>query len=87
MTRIATFLKPVPVASTALAAAVTGAWLAWSPVAGADTQAAQPPSVVDLVAKTSPAVVTVLATQEASAGDDQGGGRRGLAVRPGFAFR
>jgi serine protease Do len=72
MTRIATFLKPIPVASTALVA-VTGAWLAWSPVAGADTQTPQPPSVVDLVAKTSPAVVTVLATQEASAEDQQGG--------------
>ncbi len=63
MTRIATFLKPVPVATTALAAA-TGAWLAWTPVAGADTQTQQPPSVVDLVSQTSPAVVTVLATQE-----------------------
>ena len=30
MTRIATFLRPVPVAATALAAA-TGAWLAWTP--------------------------------------------------------
>ena len=37
MTRIATFLKPVPVAATAIAA-VTGAWLAWTPIAGADTQ-------------------------------------------------
>ena len=36
MTRIATFLRPVPVTATAIAAA-TGAWLAWSPVAGADT--------------------------------------------------
>jgi len=63
MKRIATFLRPVPVASTALVA-VTGAWLAWSPIAGADTQTAQPPSVVDLVARTSPAVVTVLATQD-----------------------
>ena len=59
MTRIATFLKPVPVASTALAAAVTGAWLAWTPIAGAETQTPPAPSVVDLVAKTSPAVVTV----------------------------
>ena len=68
MTRIATFLKPVPVASTALAAAATGAWLAWTPVAGADTAGRRnAPSVVDLVAETSPAVVTVLATQEADA--------------------
>ena len=37
MTPKATFLRPVPVAATALAA-VTGAWLAWSPVAGADTR-------------------------------------------------
>jgi serine protease Do len=61
MTRLATFLKPAPVATTAVAA-VTGAWLAWSPVAGADTQ---PGEIADLVARTSPAVVTVLATQEA----------------------
>jgi len=71
MTRIATFLRPVPVATTALAA-VTGAWLAWTPVAGADTQT-QPESVVDLVARTSPAVVTVLATQEADDQDSQNG--------------
>ncbi len=74
MTRIATFLKPVPVASTALAAAVTGAWLAWTPIAGAETQT--PPatqSVVDLVATVSPAVVTVLSTQEVAASEDQSG--------------
>ena len=63
MTRIATFLRPVPVAATALAAA-TGAWLAWTPIAGADTRRA-PAHVADLVDRTSPAVVTVLATQEA----------------------
>ncbi len=69
MTRIATFIKPVPVATTALAA-VTGAWLAWTPVAGADTQG--PEAVADLVARTSPAVVTVLATEDTPA-DAQGG--------------
>jgi serine protease Do len=63
MTRIATFLRPVPVATTALVA-VTGAWIAWSPVAGAETQ---PGTVADLVARTSPSVVTVLATQEEDA--------------------
>ena len=60
MTLRATFLKPAPLATTAMAAA-TGAWLAWSPIAGAETQ---PGEVADLVARTSPAVVTVLATQE-----------------------
>ena len=62
MTRIATFLRPVPVTATAIAAA-TGAWLAWSPVAGADTT--EPGTVADLVERTSPAVVTILSTQEA----------------------
>ncbi|MFO1207835.1 MAG: Do family serine endopeptidase [Amaricoccus sp.] len=80
MTRIATFLKPVPVASTALAA-VAGAYLAWTPIAGAETAApdtavAEAPgnAIVDLVARTSPAVVTVLATQKADASDDDQGG-------------
>ncbi len=71
MTRIATFIRPVPIATTAIAAA-TGAWLAWTPLAGADTQA--PGAVADLVARVSPAVVTVLATQEeqqADASSDQ----------------
>jgi len=61
MTRIATFLRPVPVTATAIAAA-TGAWLAWSPVAGADTT--EPGAIADLVERTSPAVVTILSTQE-----------------------
>jgi serine protease Do len=60
MTRFATIFKPVPVAATALAA-VSGAWLAWTPVAGADTR---PGEIADLVERTSPAVVTVLATHE-----------------------
>ena len=78
MTRIATFLKPVPVASTALAA-VAGAYLAWTPIAGAETTAPDPATaaepgnaIVDLVSRTSPAVVTVLATQKAGASDDEG---------------
>ena len=74
MTRIATYFKPLPVAATALAA-VSGAWLAWTPVAGADTQA--PGAVADLVQRASPAVVTVLSTeadnQTADAGPQQGG--------------
>jgi serine protease Do len=65
MTRIATFIRPVPIATTAIAAA-TGAWLAWTPLAGADTQ--EPGAIADLVARTSPSVVTVLATQEAETG-------------------
>ncbi|WP_111429663.1 DegQ family serine endoprotease [Rhodobacteraceae bacterium DSL-40] len=60
MTRHATFLRPVPVAATVLAAA-SGAWLAWAPIAGAETQ---PGEVADLVERASPAVVTVLATQD-----------------------
>ncbi len=64
MTPKATFIRPVPVAATALAA-VTGAWLAWSPVAGADTQ--EPGAVADLVERASPAVVTVLAAHEGDA--------------------
>ena len=61
MTPKATIIRPVPVAATALAA-VAGAWLAWSPVAGADTQ--EPGAVADLVDRASPAVVTVLAAHE-----------------------
>jgi serine protease Do len=76
MTRIATFLRPAPVAATALAAA-TGAWLAWTPIAGADTQ---PGTVADLVARTSPSVVTVLSTQET------GPGMQGLPFGPGSPF-
>jgi serine protease Do len=60
MTRLATLIKPAPVAATALAA-VSGAWLAWTPVA-AETQ---PGEIADLVERTSPAVVTVLSTHEA----------------------
>jgi serine protease Do len=63
MTRLATFIKPVPVTATALAA-VSGAWLAWTPVAGADTK---PSEIADLVERSSPAVVTVLSTHEAEA--------------------
>jgi serine protease Do len=61
MASMATFLKPTPVAATAALAAVSGAWLAWAPVAGADVRSGE---IADLVALTSPAVVTVLATQE-----------------------
>jgi serine protease Do len=71
MTRLATFLHPVPVTATAIAAA-SAAWITWTPVAVADDQA--PNAVADLVDKVSPAVVTVLATQdgdEASNGGDQ----------------
>ena len=64
MTPKATIIRPVPVAATALAA-VAGAWLAWSPVAGADTQ--EPGAVADLVDRASPAVVTVLAAHEGDA--------------------
>lgn len=60
MTRIASFVRPVPVTATALAA-LSGAWIAWAPVASAETQ---PNAVADLVERTSPAVVTVLSTQE-----------------------
>jgi serine protease Do len=63
MTRHATFLGQTPIAATVMAAA-SGAWLAWAPVAGAETV---PGQVADLVDKASPAVVTVLATQEHSA--------------------
>jgi serine protease Do len=81
MTRKATFLAPVPVAGTALAA-VAGAWLAWSPVAGADTT--QPDSIVDLVARTSPAVVTVLTTKEMDEGP--AGMPEGSPFGPGSPF-
>jgi serine protease Do len=77
MTRIATFLRPAPVAATAVAAA-TGAWLAWSPVAGADTA---PGTIADLVARTSPSVVTVLSTQE-----DGMPGAEALPFGPGSPF-
>ena len=82
MTRIATFLRPVPVTATAIAAA-TGAWLAWTPVAGADTT--EPGTIADLVERTSPAVVTILSTQEAAGRD--GRHARGLALRPRLAVR
>lgn len=61
MTRLATFLKPVPVTATAVAAA-SAAWLTWTPLASADTLA--PNAIADLVERVSPAVVTVLATRE-----------------------
>jgi serine protease Do len=74
MTRIATLLKPVPVATTAVVAA-TGAWLAWTPVADAQTEAPDAPdAVADLVDRVGPAVVTVLATHE---------GRDGVEGMPG----
>jgi serine protease Do len=76
MTLRATFLnralKPAPLATTAIAAA-TGAWLAWTPIAGAETQ---PGEVADLVAKVSPAVVTVLATQQGD--ENQMAGMQGM---------
>ena len=81
MTRIATFLRPVPVTATAIAAA-TGAWLAWSPVAGADTT--EPGSIADLVERTSPAVVTILSTQEADEG--AAGMPEGSPFGPGSPF-
>ncbi len=60
MTRFAPLLRPVP---TATALAVLGStWLAWAPMASAaGTEAG---SVADLVAQTSPAVVTVLVTKQ-----------------------
>lgn len=65
MTRIATLLSTTALAATA------GAWMAWAPLAGAETAADAPAAsveapnaVADLVDRTSPAVVTVLATQE-----------------------
>jgi serine protease Do len=63
MTRHVTFARPVPVAA-ALTAATAGAWLAWTPLAGAQTE---PGAVADLVERASPAVVTILATQERTA--------------------
>ncbi|HVH02804.1 MAG TPA: Do family serine endopeptidase [Amaricoccus sp.] len=81
MTRIATSLWPVPVTATAIAAA-TGAWLAWTPVAGADTT--EPGTIADLVERTSPAVVTILSTQEE---DDQVTGMpEGSPFGPGSPF-
>lgn len=81
MTRIATFLKPVPVATTALAA-VTGAWIAWTPVTAADVPQA-PGAVADLVERTSPAVVTVLSTEADSAPDEDS---QGSPFPPGSPF-
>ena len=80
MTRIATFLKPAPVTATAIAAA-TGAWLAWTPVAGADTT--EPGAIADLVERTSPAVVTILSTQEAP---EVAGMPEGSPFGPGSPF-
>jgi serine protease Do len=81
MTLRATFLKPAPLATTAIAAA-TGAWLAWTPIAGAETA---PGAVADLVDRVSPAVVTVLATQEADA-DQVAGMPEGSPFGPGSPF-
>jgi serine protease Do len=80
MTRIATSLWPVPATATAIAAA-TGAWLAWSPVAGADTT--EPGTIADLVERTSPAVVTILSTQEAP---EMTGMPEGSPFGPGSPF-
>ncbi|HET9068704.1 MAG TPA: DegQ family serine endoprotease [Amaricoccus sp.] len=72
MTRIATLLGTTALAATA------GAWMAWAPLAGAQASPEiQPPqsvvaasdAVADLVERTSPAVVTVLATQEDAAAE------------------
>ena len=84
MTRLATFLHPVPVTATALAA-VSAAWIAWTPVAMADTQA--PNAVADLVERVSPAVVTVLTTQDAQASDEGDGDQQGPSpFGPGSPF-
>jgi serine protease Do len=84
MTRLATFLKPVPVSATALAAA-SAAMIAWTPVAFADTQA--PNAVADLVDRVSPAVVTVLATQEEEQTASNDTGRGGASpFGPGSPF-
>ncbi|MEM8572044.1 MAG: Do family serine endopeptidase [Pseudomonadota bacterium] len=64
MTRHATFVRPAPV-SVAITAAAAGAWLAWSTAAVAQTE---PGLIADLVEETSPAVVTILATQERADG-------------------
>jgi serine protease Do len=80
MTRIATFLKPAPIAVTA-AAAATGAWLAWTPVAGAQSE--EPNAVADLVDRVGPAVVTVLATHE---GEALEGMPEGSPFGPGSPF-
>ncbi|MBB5222057.1 serine protease Do [Amaricoccus macauensis] len=75
MTRRATFTHSIPVTATAIAAA-SAAWIAWTPVATADTEA--PNAVADLVERVSPAVVTVLATQDDQrAANDNGGRMRG----------
>ena len=65
MTRIATLLSTTALAATA------GAWMAWAPLAGAQAEPPQPVAeaeapnpVADLVERTSPAVVTVLASQD-----------------------
>jgi serine protease Do len=83
MTRIATLLKPVPVATTAVAAA-TGAWLAWTPVADAQAQTDEPNAVADLVDRVGPAVVTVLATHEG--GEATEGMPEGFPFGPGSPF-
>ena len=47
-------------ASAVVISAAAGAWLAWAPVAGADTR---PGEIADLVEQVSPAVVTVIASE------------------------
>ena len=83
MTRIATLLSTTALAATA------GAWMAWTPLAGAETAAPPavaeaPNAVADLVERTSPAVVTVLATQD----DDRMAeiGPEGSPFGPGSPF-
>ena len=83
-TRIATLFGTTALAATA------GAWMAWTPLAGAETgarphRAAAPNAVADLVDRTSPAVVTVLATQD---GDDEMPmpGPEGSPFGPGSPF-
>ncbi len=67
MTRHAIFARPAPYATpfaATITAATAAAWLAWAPLASAQTE---PGLVADLVERASPAVVTILATQETEA--------------------
>ncbi|WP_424932068.1 Do family serine endopeptidase [Amaricoccus macauensis] len=63
MTRHEILPRPAPF-TAAITAATAGVWMAWAPLASAQTE---PGLVADLVEKTSPAVVTILATQEREA--------------------
>ena len=83
MTRIATFLSRSRSTATAIAAA-TGAWLAWTPLAGAEHPGRA--TIADLVERTSPAVVTVLATQEDAAEMTEAGHAEGSPFGPGSPF-